>query len=349
MRSPIKLQVSLLKWRYWEYWPTHAIYAPLYLYWFWLSIKAKSLFFFNTSNPLIENGGFTLESKQKIYEMIPQHYQPKTVFLKKGDPNTSITDQIKKQKLQFPLIAKPNIGQQGIGVTLVHNLKDVITYQEKWNTDFLLQEYIDYANEVGVFYYKIPGTSQGNISGIVEKHYMQVTGDGVSTIAELMQKELRYALQLPILKNTHSTLLNTILPKDENKILIPFGNHSRGAKFLDKSDKINSDLEESMNKILAQIPSFYYGRLDIKFKSWELLNQGKDFVIIELNGAGSEPTHMYDPKHSIFFAWKEIIRHWELLYRISKGNATQYDLAHMSISEGVGMLVKNYYYFKSLG
>jgi len=37
--------------------------------------------------------------------------------------------------------------------------------------------------------------------------------------------------------------------------------------------------------------------------------------------AGSEPTHIYDPRHCLFFAWKEIIRHWRLLYRVSMANA----------------------------
>jgi hypothetical protein len=29
---------------------------------------------------------------------------------------------------------------------------------------------------------------------------------------------------------------------------------------------------------------------------------------------------MYDPRHSIFFAWKEITRHWTILQRISQEN-----------------------------
>ncbi len=56
------------------------------------------------------------------------------------------------------------------------------------------------------------------------------------------------------------------------------------------------------------------------YNDWDDLRQGKNFHIIELNGAGSDPTHMYDPKHSLFFAWKEIIRHWFILFRISKQN-----------------------------
>ena len=50
------------------------------------------------------------------------------------------------------------------------------------------------------------------------------------------------------------------------------------------------------------------------------LENGQNFSIVELNGSGSEPTHIYDPKHSIFFAWKELARHISYMYKISVEN-----------------------------
>jgi hypothetical protein len=41
----------------------------------------------------------------------------------------------------------------------------------------------------------------------------------------------------------------------------------------------------------------------------------QEFSLIEVNGAGSEPTHMYDPRHSLLNAWKEIVKHWIILWR----------------------------------
>ena len=84
--------------------------------------------------------------------------------------------------------------------------------------------------------------------------------------------------------------------------MVPYGNHSRGSKFIDLSNLIDEQLSSTINLICLSIPDFYYGRLDIKFKDWEDLKNGKNFSIIEVNGAGSEPTHIYDPKHSIFYA-----------------------------------------------
>ena len=114
--------------------------------------------------------------------------------------------------------------------------------------------------------------------------------------------------------------MTQVLPNGETLNLVPFGNHVRGSKFTDVSYWINDKLTETFNDICMQIPDFYFGRLDIMFHSREDLENGKNFSIIELNGAGSEPTHMYDPKHSIFFAWKEIIKHYDILYKISTFN-----------------------------
>jgi len=58
--------------------------------------------------------------------------------------------------------------------------------------------------------------------------------------------------------------------------------------------------------------------------------------IIEINGAGSEPTHMYDPRHSLFFAWKEIVRHWFILGKISRMNHRK-GHPYLTWKEGVQM------------
>ena len=89
------------------------------------------------------------------------------------------------------------------------------------------------------------------------------------------------------------------------------------------------------------MPSFYYGRFDIRYQSRELLEQGKSFSIIEVNGAGSEPTHIYDPRHSIFFAWKEIVRHWRLLFSISCANH-RLGYPYLSLWEGIEMYLKDF-------
>jgi hypothetical protein len=56
--------------------------------------------------------------------------------------------------------------------------------------------------------------------------------------------------------------------------------------------------------------------LDIRYQNFKDLEAGKNFKIIEINGAKSEPTHIYDPKHSLKYALKEIYRHQKIFYTI---------------------------------
>ena len=336
------LKRLLIKTFNWEYWPFHVVYAPLYLYWLWLSLKARSFFFFTTANPLIHNGGFLLERKKMIYDLMPQDIYPATILCKRGSALPEAG------QLTFPLIAKPDIGQRGLQVKLLQTMNDLITYAQQSRTDFLLQEYIDLPHEAGIFYYRMPEEKKGHISGIVGKEFLAVTGDGHSTVEALLLKQDRFILQLPALRITYGKFLHHVLPAGERHTLVPYGNHSRGAKFIDLSHQVNDELVTTIDALCQRIPEFYYGRMDIKYRSWEELCAGKNFSVIELNGAGSEPTHMYDPAHSIFFAWKEIMRHWRLLYKISRLNAKRTGISSMATTDGLKMLKENARYIKMI-
>jgi hypothetical protein len=222
--------------------------------------------------------------------------------------------------LQFPLIAKPDIGLRGSALKKVHTEAELKAYNSKVDFDYLIQDLIPFPNEIGVFYVRYPHEKTGSITGIVAKEFLIVTGDGQSTIEALIKKDPRHEMQLQVLQKEYGTALQTVLPLGELKNLVPYGNHIRGAKFLDHSHKISPQLTEVINEMCLQIPGFYFGRLDIMYNTFEELEAGKNFAVVELNGAASEPTHIYDPKHSIFFAWKELMRHITFMYEISVAN-----------------------------
>ena len=330
----------------WEYWPFNVVYGPIYLYWFWLCIRAKSFFFFNTANPTIKNGGFLLESKKDIYDLIPPQFYPPTLLFKKNISFAELQQQLNAAGLNFPLIGKPDIGMRGLSVKKLETIAEVKDYAQQSKVDFLLQEFIPYENETGIFYYRYPNERYGHISGIVGKEFVTVSGNGKLSIEELLQKEPRFILQLQTLRGMFGEELRRVLPQNETFLLVPYGNHSRGSKFLDDSHLIDVQLTQSIDWICQQIPGFYFGRMDIRYNTWEELRQGKNFSIIELNGAGSEPTHMYDPKHSIFFAWKEIIRHWHILLKISMQNHKVKQMPYMSLQSGLEMFKENNNYIK---
>jgi len=330
----------------WEYWPFAAVYSPIYFYWVLLGIRNKSFFFFNAANPTIKNGGFLMESKKEIYDLLPKEYYPRTLLFKNDSNTAEILGQIKQDNFKYPLIGKPDIGMQGIAVKKLDNESDVVAYAKSSQVDFLVQEFIHLENEVGIFYYRYPGEEKGRISGIVSKEFLTVTGDGFATVEELLQRDQRFILQLPFLKKTNSYLLQQVLSKGEIKLLVPYGNHARGAKFIDASHLINEKLETTIDTICKQVNGFYFGRMDLRYNTWEELEEGKNISIIELNGAGSEPTHMYDPKHSIFYAWKEIIRHWNILARVSRMNHHQQQIPYMRFAAAKNMFKESSNYVK---
>jgi hypothetical protein len=322
------LQQRWYKFRHWEFWSFNAIYLPIVPYYIFLSAKAKSFFFFNAANPSIKNGGFLMESKWDIYQQLPAHTYPATCFVKKGSPENVVLAMA--ASFRFPFIAKPDIGAKGRGVVLVKNEKELLAYHLQTPVDYLLQDYIDYTNEVGIFYVKDPATGKGIITGVVEKDFLRVTGDGVSTIEQLLSSSSRFALYLNAIKvQLGPEGLTKVLRAGEEEIVVPIGNHARGATFFDITKKVKDKLQPVMDALCEQIPDFYFGRLDIRFSSWEEFFEGEHYAIIELNGAGSEPTHMYDPSHSIWNAWKEIINHWNWLYKISRNN---HKLGHRYLS-----------------
>lgn len=324
----------------WEYWPMHVVYFPIFFYWFFLSLKAKSLGFFNASNLKIRNGGFALESKKEIYDLIPKQFYPETLFFKVDETLETVLKKLEDSTVKFPFIIKPDMGLQGLRVDKIYNKKELDQYLEKANYDFIIQEFAEFPLEIGLFYYRMPNKTKGEITGIVYKDFLVVNGNGKNTVEELILKNPRFALQFDTLKKKFGNELTKILPVGETLNLVPFGNHVRGSKFTDVSYWINEKLTETFNEICLQIPDFYFGRLDIMFKSREDLENGKNFYIIELNGAGSEPTHIYDPKHSIFFAWKEIIKHYNILFKISTYNH-QKGHSYLSIKQSRQLVADN--------
>lgn len=304
----------------WEYWPFQILYIPIYFLWVYYAIKARSFFFFNASNPRIKNGGFMMESKKQIYDLLPEKYYPNTVLIRENSDLKNIVDLLAEKEIHFPLIAKPDIGLRGSGVKKIKTVAELQEYADKANFDFLLQDLIPFKKEVGIFYVRSPLDKNGKITGIVSKEFLIVIGDGEATIEDLIKKTPRFELQLQVLKEEYGEQLHRILQKDETLNLVPFGNHARGAKFLDGSDWITPELTKTINEVAMQIPGFYFGRFDIMYNTFEELERGENFQIVELNGAASEPTHIYDPKHSVWFAWKELARHIRYMYEISVEN-----------------------------
>jgi len=288
----------------------------------------------------MEYGGMAGESKMDVYDLIPSEYLPKTILCKKDESLSKIKAFLIEEKINYPIFVKPDKGGKGMGVEIINKWEELEKYAQEMPLDIICQEKIDFPNEVGIFYIKYPDAEHGFISGMVGKKAVKVVGDGKSTLEELIINNPRFYFQKEYLFKKFNHLLENVIPRTEEVMLSTIGNHARGSEFVDLTTMVDEKLERQIDSISNKIPQFYFGRYDIKYNSLAELAEGKNFKIIELNGAGSAPTHIYDPNFGLFTAWKVLTRHWKYLYDISVMNQ-QRGIGFMSFRDGMKMIKIN--------
>src|SRR5216117_186017 len=79
-------------------------------------------------------------------------------------------------------------------------------------------------------------------------------------------------------------------------------------------------LERVIENISRKVPGFFIGRYDIRYENEEDFKQGRNFQIVELNGASSEATSIYDARNSLFSAYRTLFQQWRLVFAIGAAN-----------------------------
>lgn len=337
-KTPNKFLIRLL---HWEYWSFNAVYGWVLPVWVFLCLRARSFFFFNASNPRIENGGFLNESKKDIHAILPDDLYPPTRHFDKGTLGMDVLKGLSEAGLSLPLVGKPDVGGRGRGVKILRSNEEVIDYASTCTMDYHIQQLIEWPNEVGIFYVRLPSEERGRITGIVRKEFLSVIGNGHDKLFDLISADERAVMyKEQVLSGPLKEQADRVIPAGERVLLSPYGNHARGSTFWDDTRLADKALNEMADRLSKRIPDFYFGRLDIRFRDWDALKRGEDMVLLEVNGAGAEPTHMYDPRHSIFKAWREIVKHWVWLLKVSRENHAK-GHRYLSWSEGMAMFRKD--------
>lgn len=304
----------------WEYWPQWVVYFPVNFYYVFLAVKARSLFFFSATNPGIETGGMFFESKWNIFKLIPQQYLPATILIHPEETLNDILDKMTLHKISYPIIAKPDRGERGWGVQKINTIEELKVYKQTFRVDFIIQSYVDKPIELSVFYYRHPSSARGIVTSITLKELLCVTGDGTSSIDTLIKTNNRAFLQEKKLKKNSGIYFNQVLKKGEKLELVPYGNHVLGAMFLNYTSLIDEQINSVFNEISLQIEGFYFGRYDLRCDSLNDLKTGNNISILELNGAGAEPAHIYDPGFSYMKAQLILARHFRMMYEAAMAN-----------------------------
>ncbi len=321
-----------IKLTHWEYWPFGIVQAPLFPYWLWLSLKARSLLFFSASNPSIITGGMMGESKSEVMKLVPDGVKPKTLKITFPTTQEKVKETLVQNNLSLPVIFKPDLGERGWMVRRIKTEADIAAYLAEIKLDFIVQELVDLPLEFGVFYVRFPSETRGTVNSITGKEFLHVVGNGHQTLQQLILTNDRALLQWETLRRVYAPQLSDVLPVGKKMELVSIGNHCLGTKFVNCNHLITPRLIDSFDAISQQIPGFYFGRFDLRCANEADLEAGK-VKIVELNGCGAEPAHIYHPGASLWQAVKVLFRHWANLYRISVENH-QRGVPYLSLREG---------------
>jgi membrane protein DedA with SNARE-associated domain len=311
----------------WEFWPMWFFYPPVVIYNIYLGIRFRSLTLFTAANPAIEGGGFAGESKHSILSALnvaSSNFVPLTGLLQvDGSSMFERARQfIVQNSLSYPIVLKPDAGERGFKVSVIRSDAELADYLQRAKDDVIIQQHVP-GHEFGVFYYRNPIEATGKIFSITRKLFPSVVGDGVRTLESLILSDKRAVSMAHAYFDAQKDRLLESPAAGERVQLIEIGTHCRGSVFLDGEDIKTEALEAVIDHVAQGFPGFYFGRFDIRTPSIPDFQAGTNFKIVELNGVTSEATNIYDPKNSVFAAYKVLFQQWRIAFEIGAQNRSR--------------------------
>jgi membrane protein DedA with SNARE-associated domain len=296
------------KWRRWEFWPAWLAYLPLVPYLAWLMVRFRSVTLPLRANPGMKNGGLVGESKSESLAYLragaPEHV-----------PLFVLADSVADVRWgEYPVVLKPDVGERGNGVVIARSAAEVDAYFASHAGSIIVQRYVG-GEEFGLYYRRWPGAATGELISVTRKTFPEVVGDGTRTIGELVEDDERARRIAKAYRASCRRSFDEVPLAGERVPLVEIGSHCRGAIFLDGSALWTAALAAAVDRVAQAHPGFYLGRFDVRAASAEALRRG-EFQVLELNGVGAEPAHIYDPAVSIWSAYRTLAAHWRSAFAI---------------------------------
>lgn len=308
---------SWRKWLDFEFWPGWFFYLPIVPVYTFFSLKYRNFFTPFYANPHIYNGGIIGESKWEFLKHLNPKDPSSLKFFKlpTGANAAQALENLTKHEINFPFIIKPDIGQRGYGVRIIRTPEALQDYLALSTSEIIVQELCSLKGEAGIFYIRDPNKEDGFIFSITDKFFPFVVGDGKTKLGDLILQDKRARIIAGVYFERHAQELNSVIPNGTQFALSECGNHCQGAVFINGNYLITKALEERVHNLALQIPDYYFGRFDIRYLDHAALQAGH-FQVLEVNGAGSEATHIWDAKTTIFEAYGTLWKQWTWLFYI---------------------------------
>jgi membrane protein DedA with SNARE-associated domain len=310
----------------WEFWPAWLFYAPVAGICAWLGLRYRGFSLPTIANLNQKNGGLIGESKIEILRELMRTSPDVTAQAfsipagKLEDRLAQIASILRTHSISFPFVLKPDTAQRGAGFRKVSSTEEARNYLQIVAQPLVLQRYVEGPSEAGIFYYRIPGEACGHIFGITRKRFPVVTGDGQHSLEQLIARDDRARFLYKVYLKRLGEAAGRVPKAGETVRLVEAGNHCQGCIFEDGRDLDSEELRLAMDAISRKIPGFCVGRFDVRYTSDDALRAGQGFQVIELNGAASEATNLYDAKNTLWSAYRTLYQQWRLIYAIGAEN-----------------------------
>jgi hypothetical protein len=325
-RRRLQAPAFIRRWTRWEFWPAGLFYVPVGVFYVWFAIRYRGFCVPTSANPGITTGGFVGESKLEILDQL-QRTSPQftaEAFVVDGQTTTDrllrLHQLCGEHEITLPFILKPDIGQRGNGVKVIRSMRAALEYIQSTDAPVIVQHYVVGPFEASVFYYRFPNESRGHIFAITEKIFPTITGNGVDTLEELIRADGRAALIAPTYLRRFASRWDEVLAPGEIVKLVETGNHAQGCIFRDGVHLHTETMERVIDEISQKLPGFFIGRYDMRYENEADFKRGRNFQILELNGATSEATSIYDARNSLISAYRTLFRQWRLVFAIGAMN-----------------------------
>lgn len=305
-----------------EFWPAWLFYLPVVLFWIVLGFRYRGFTLPTAANPRVETGGLCGERKSTVLDQAgtsaTRWIAPYVVFVTGQDDVARAMLAMKTAALALPIVVKPNIGCNGTGVRLIESFERLAETLAAFprGVELVLQALVSYEGEAGIFYVREPGAESGRITSLTLKQAPVLIGDGRSSLAELILQDERSGQIPEIYMPRLAGRLDHVLKPGERFRLVFAGNHCKGSIFSDGCEDITRALTQRVDDIMKDIPDFHFGRMDVRFDTRALLRGGEGFRIIEINGVGSEATHIWDRNTQLRAAYRDQFSHYRKAFEI---------------------------------
>jgi hypothetical protein len=303
--------------------PKWLICVPLALQWLWLSVRYASPTLPSCANPALTAGGLVGEGKLDYFRGMGPTARAATarhlgVSTARPLAAAQLAPMLAAAGLAFPLIAKPDLGLCGYGVRRVDDMAQLTAYLAAFPRaeTVVLQTYLAQDGEAGIFYARDPRTGQASIIGLALRFFPQVTGDGVRSVRELIAADPRAGRLFGSQQHEAPALAARVPAAGEVVRLATIGSTRVGGLYRDGRTAITARLTAAIDAIARDMPEFYCGRFDVRYDSLDALSEGRGFTIIEINGAGSEAIHAWDPATTLWQGLQIVFAKQRLLFSI---------------------------------